>query len=236
MKDASGKNGTDVGGQGSVCERCGPYLRLLDREGNRLVTFAEALVQAGFGILRGEIVGVRGFGEMHYLVDARLDGAISRLRLKGNLAGKELPLMYPSVSGARVDFAVSAFDEDLLTAPDIGPVKLLRMRSPKETPLAAAGAGPDPVWFPILLARTRLHRLLLSQLNGPVVAVDQAMIGKERSAKNLGFPEPVADFVLELTCPAWDSEEGERSPNARCALADRPENSGLKMSIKRSLP
>jgi hydrogenase maturation factor HypF (carbamoyltransferase family) len=221
-----------AGVRGSVCERCGPHLRLLDREGNRLVSFAEALVQAGFGVLRGEIVGLRGFGEVHYLVDARLEGAISRLRMRGDLGGKDLPLMYPGVADARVDFAVSGFDEDLLTAPDIGPVKLLRKRSARETPIAAAVSAGEGVWFPVLLARTRLHRLLLSHLSGPVVAVDEGMIERGRHGKGRPAGE-IADFVLELTCPAWVSEGCDAVPPARCAVAERPERGGPLLSAKR---
>lgn len=225
----------------AVCERCGPHLELLDREGKRLVTFAEALSQAAFGILRGEIVGVCGFGQTHYLADARNDGTISRLRLVLGSPAAPLPLMYADSGRAAVDFGISEFELNLLTAPDVGPVRLERKHSAAATPLAPTIAGPAAAWFPVMLARNRLHRLLLSQLDGPVVAADCRSAGRSRRAAATkarrgrpgGPAAGPADFILRLTCPAWVPEEFSELPTTRCALARWPERGGPTLAARR---
>jgi hydrogenase maturation factor HypF (carbamoyltransferase family) len=162
---------------------------------------SEALMQAGFGILRGEILCVKAFGQSHIIVDARHHGAISRLRLKAHMPATALPLMYASIAQVNVDFFVSDAGESMLMAPDAGPVMLDRKHSAKETPLAAVAAGENASRFPVLLPRTRLHKLLLAQLKSPVVAIEESVIPPQ--ANHGHGAQHLADFTLILNCPAW---------------------------------
>jgi hydrogenase maturation factor HypF (carbamoyltransferase family) len=221
------RNGRPAG-SGKVCRRCAPHLELRDREGRHLMGCAEALMQAGFALLRGEIVGVQGLGRRHYLADARHDGALSRLRLKAGLPEEVLPLMYASIEAIRVDFHVSEFEEKLLQARDVAPVSLARKRSANETPLAGVLAGPSPTWFRVLLPRTRLQALLLAQFRAPVaaLAVEDLAPVVARAARGLRGMQKIADFLLILECPAWLPEAEGTEPAARCGLGTIPERGG----------
>jgi hydrogenase maturation factor HypF (carbamoyltransferase family) len=202
-----------------VCTRCGPYFVLEDSEGSPQVCMSEALMQAGFGILRGEIICVKAFGQSHIIVDARHHGAISRFRLKARMPSGTLPLMYASIAQVNVDFFVTDTVEAMLLAPDAGPVELDRKHSARETPIAAAAAGQNPARFPILLPRTRLHNLLLAQLKSPVVAVEESAIPRRTEH---GGVRSLADFTLVLNCPAWPPAGAPGATGVLCVQNKTP--------------
>src|SRR3990170_679551 len=66
--------------QPNACPRCGPSLALVDGQGRVVGREGAALLGAADAIRRGQILALKGIGGFQLLVDARDEGAVTRLR------------------------------------------------------------------------------------------------------------------------------------------------------------
>lgn len=157
--------------QPNACAQCGPHLELRSREGARLATREQALLEAAAAIRAGAIVAVKGIGGFHLLADARNEQAIARLRARKHREEKPFAVMAPSLDAAKAFCAVSALEERLLVSPE-APIVLLRRKSRHSTlnlelPSSIAPGNP---YLGVMLPSNPLHYLLLGELQFPVVA------------------------------------------------------------------
>jgi hydrogenase maturation protein HypF len=189
--------------QPNACPACGPRLELWEsgaailpvsdskKYGDRrdaCPTNDDALLAAAKAIRDGKIVGVKGLGGFHLMVDARDDGAVRRLRERKQREEKPFALMFPSLESVKAECEISPLEERLLRSPE-APIVLLRrkhfgfptdekpqrMKTSKLKsvgtfyPLADSVAPGNP-YLGVMLPYTPLHHLLLAELGFPVVA------------------------------------------------------------------
>jgi hydrogenase maturation protein HypF len=164
--------------QPNACPKCGPHLELWDEHGNVHSGHRDSLLEAADAIRHGKIVGVKGLGGFHLIVDARNDSAVKRLRERKHREEKPLALMYPSLDALRVDCVVSELEERLLLSPE-SPITLLSRKSeignldessrrPKFE--IASSVAPNNPYLGVMLPYTPLHHILMRELGFPVVA------------------------------------------------------------------
>jgi hydrogenase maturation protein HypF len=154
--------------QPNACPECGPQLQLWNMEGAVLAGRESALVEAAEAIRQGKIVGVKGLGGFHLMVDARNDEAVRRLRERKHREEKPFALMVPTVEDALGECEATALEERLLRSPE-SPIVLLRRREKGATRLAAAVAPGNPM-LGVMVPYTPLHHLLMRELGFPVIA------------------------------------------------------------------
>jgi hydrogenase maturation protein HypF len=173
----------------NACPACGPQIELWSRAGAVEARRQEALLRAAEVVRQGQILALKGLGGFQFLVDARNEEAVRRLRERKQREEKPFALMFPSLAAVRSMCEVSPFEERLLRAPE-APIVLLRRTD------AAAGSTSSPLaasiapWNPnlgIMLPYTPLHHLLLRELGFPVVATsgnlsDEPICIEERDA------------------------------------------------------
>ncbi|PSB02755.1 carbamoyltransferase HypF [Merismopedia glauca CCAP 1448/3] len=154
--------------QPNACSVCGPHLELWDNKGNAIAPGASArqlIALAADYIRQGKILALKGLGGFHFIVDARNEEAVQRLRDRKHRPTKPLAVMYPSLDLVREDcFGSSVEIEFLLSA--AAPIVLLR----RKTDGLAASIAPNSNTFGVMLPYTPLHHLLLAELKFPVVA------------------------------------------------------------------
>jgi hydrogenase maturation protein HypF len=191
--------------QPNACPACGPQLELWRgrtpaREADDAGSLAsrvlerghDALLATAAAIRAGQIVAVKGLGGFHFMVDARNEDAIQRLRERKHREEKALALMFPSLESVKQICEVSAAEARLLCAPE-APIVLLRRRKPPRPPgesparqpsleavraatelspesSLAANIAPGNPQLGVMLPYTPLHHLLLVELGFPVVA------------------------------------------------------------------
>ncbi len=152
--------------QPNACPECGPRLNLWDEQGGVLAQYDEALRRAADAIREGRIVGVKGLGGFHLIVDARNEQAVRRLRERKRREEKPFALMYPSLQMVRAHCWVDEAEERVLTSPE-SPIVLLRRKGDADIVPSVAPVNP---YLGVMLPYTPLHHLLLAELGFPVVA------------------------------------------------------------------
>ena len=152
--------------QPNACAHCGPQLAYWDSEGRTTAVQNDALLAAASAIRNGKIVAVKGLGGFHFLVDARRDEWIERLRKRKHREEKPFAVMVPSMDRVRNDCEISDIEERLLTSPE-APVVLLRRRNVGSLSNLVA---PGNAHLGIMIPYTPLHALLLDELHFPVIA------------------------------------------------------------------
>jgi len=153
--------------QPNACPKCGPQLQLWSMEGAILAKRENALKDAADAIRAGKIVGVKGLGGFHLMVDARDEVAVQTLRERKHREEKPFALMAPSVEYLLEECEVKALEERLLRSPE-SPIVLLS-RKQKRSELAASVA-PDNPMLGAMVPYTPLHHLLMRELGFAVVA------------------------------------------------------------------
>ncbi|MBA3607075.1 MAG: carbamoyltransferase HypF [Chthoniobacterales bacterium] len=166
----------------TACPRCGPQLQFWDSLGQNLAQSDSALRLAAEKIRDGKIVAVKGIGGFQLLVDARNQGAVSRLRERKHREEKPFAVMVPSLESARECCEISELEEGLLVSPE-SPIVLLARSCRASASLAeaegatgavalqlAASLAPGNPNLGIMLPYSPLHHLLLHELSFPLVA------------------------------------------------------------------
>jgi hydrogenase maturation protein HypF len=189
--------------QPNACPACGPHLELWDRDGRVLASHQEALLAAAEAVRDGAIVGVKGVGGFHLVMDARREEAVCVLRQRKRREEKPFALMYPSLLSVEEDCEVSDLEGRLLRSPE-APIVLLRRQVHRSSFIVhrseiAPSVAPGNPCLGVMLPPTPLHHLLMSELNFPVVATsgnlsDEPICTDEREAlRRLGG---IADAFL----------------------------------------
>jgi hydrogenase maturation protein HypF len=153
--------------QPNACPECGPQLQLWNAEGEVLAQKSAALQQAVEAIRAGRIVGVKGLGGFHLMVDARNEIAVQTLRTRKHREEKPFALMMPSIDELRMECEITPLEERLLRSPE-SPIVLLRRNAGAST-LAPSVAPGNPM-LGAMIPYTPLHHLLMRELGFAVVA------------------------------------------------------------------
>ncbi|HIK16392.1 MAG TPA: carbamoyltransferase HypF [Leptolyngbyaceae cyanobacterium M33_DOE_097] len=156
--------------QSNACPHCGPHLELWNQQGYVLSAHDQALQMAAASIRQGHIVGIKGLGGFHLMVDARNEAGVQRLRLAKYRPVKPFALMYPSLERVKADCEVSDLEAQILQASE-APIVLLKqfkLQSPNSE--IAPSVTPNNPYLGIMLPYTPLHHLLMNDLGFPVVA------------------------------------------------------------------
>ena len=190
--------------QPNACPRCGPSLALWNPEGVCLSQAHDAVLAVAQEIRDGRIVALKGMGGFQLLVDARNDGAVTRLRQRKHRDEKPLALMYPSMEALRHDCELSELEERLLLSAE-SPIVLLQRKedvSSRERcqhSSVAPSVAPHNPYLGAMLPYTPLHHILMNELEFPVVATsgnlsDEPICIDEREA--LSRLHDIADVFL----------------------------------------
>jgi hydrogenase maturation protein HypF len=153
--------------QPNACSECGPRLELWDAKGDPIASAEEALGRASQVVRNGQVLCLKGIGGFQLIVDARLPGAVQRLRLRKRREEKPFALMYPSIDLVRLDCHILDLEARLLLAPE-APIVLLHRRLTGS--LLAPGVAPRSPTLGVMLPYSPLHHLLMRDLGTPVVA------------------------------------------------------------------
>jgi hydrogenase maturation protein HypF len=153
--------------QPNACAECGPQLQLWTMDGAVLAQREDALQEAAEAIRQGRIVGVKGLGGFHLMVDARNEDAVRRLRERKLREEKPFALMYPAAEDVPRDCELTALEERLLRSVE-SPIVLVRRKDGRSS-LAPSVAPGNPM-LGVMVPYTPLHHLLMRSLGFAVVA------------------------------------------------------------------
>jgi hydrogenase maturation protein HypF len=153
--------------QPNACADCGPSVSLWDVDGSVQAAQGAAIRAAAALVREGAVLAVKGLGGFHLVVDARSDGAVSRLRRRKHREEKPLAVMYPSPARLRDDCHVTDAEASVLDSP-AAPIALVERRADARTLSAAVAPGAPTLG--VMLPYTPLHTLLMEHLGFPVVA------------------------------------------------------------------
>ena len=153
--------------QPNACPECGPRLQLWNMDG--AVLAGSPLAEAASAIRSGKIVGVKGLGGFHLMVDARNEEAVRVLRERKHREEKPFALMVPSVEYLLGECEVTPLEERLLRSPE-SPIVLVRRRAAGAGSQLAASVAPGNPMLGVMVAYTPLHHLLMRELGFAVVA------------------------------------------------------------------
>lgn len=156
--------------QPNACGQCGPQLSLWDEAGHPLSSGDAALRGAADLIRQGKILALKGLGGFQFMVDARNEAAVQRLRDRKGRPHKPLALMFPNLQQAQAYAEISPLESRVLGSAE-APILLIhkRVNPLSESPLAP-GLAPNLNWLGAMLPYTPLHHLLMHDLGFPVVA------------------------------------------------------------------
>jgi hydrogenase maturation protein HypF len=149
-----------------ACPVCGPRLALWDIQGHEVAREQEALRQACEIIRGGRVLAVKGVGGFQLWVDACSESAVQRLRLRKMRPDKPFAVLFSSVSAIRKSCLLTT-EEELLLFSSEAPIVLLRQREPSGL---ARSVSPDNPDIGAMVPYSPLHHLLMTELQGPVVA------------------------------------------------------------------
>ncbi|MDC0720859.1 carbamoyltransferase HypF [Nannocystis bainbridge] len=148
-----------------ACPQCGPRLAALDAMGRTSAAEEGALAAAVQFLRDGQVCAVKGVGGYQLLVDATSSSAVARLRRRKGREEKPFAVMFPSLATLRRDCDVADDELHALLSP-AAPIVLVR-RSRLSS--LAAEVAPNNPRVGAMLAASPLHRLLLSDVGGPLV-------------------------------------------------------------------
>ncbi len=166
-----------------ACPHCGPQVALWEPDGRETACGDEAVKGAVKALRDGRIVAVKGLGGFHLMCGADDDDAIGRLRAAKHREEKPLALMCRDMAAASALATIDAAEAAALMS-SASPIVLLRARTPSPiSPLVAPG---NP-YLGIMLAYTPLHRILVGDFGGPLLATsgnrsDEPICTDEREA------------------------------------------------------
>jgi len=181
----------------NACPECGPQLVLCTGEGGIVARRDEALYRAIAAIGEGQIVALKGLGGFQFIVDARSDAAVARLRRRKDRPAKPFAVLVGALADAGRLAHVSPVERDLLSSA-AAPIVLLRQRG-EGLATISAGVAPDNPDIGIMLPCTPLPHLLMEALRFPVVATSGNRSGEPIAASDedaFSRLAGVADVVL----------------------------------------
>jgi len=157
--------------QPNACPNCGPHLELWDSSGTVLADHDKALLQACSLIRDGGVLALKGLGGFQLIVDAGNHDAVQCLRERKIRPEKPLALMYSDLSAVEKDCELSELEKTTLKS-IASPIVLLKRKlciQPARQSISDLVA-PDNPYLGVMLPYTPLHYLLITELDGPIVA------------------------------------------------------------------
>jgi len=139
--------------QPNACPVCGPKL-----DGT--------IKEIAAGLLKGEIVALKGIGGFQLLADARQPAAVARLRQRKHREEKPFALMIPSLAVAREYCEISAAEVELLES-QAAPIVLVRPKPGADIAWNVAHCSP---YLGVMLPYSPLHHLLMRECPFPLIA------------------------------------------------------------------
>jgi len=154
--------------QTNACPVCGPQLQLEDGAGNRLDTTSsgQTIAKTAALLKAGHIIAIKGIGGVHLAVDANHHTAVVRLRRRKCRGGKAFALMAADIQSI-TRFARANEAEVRLLSSAAAPIVLLDRNPSGEKLSGAIAPGQSRLGF--MLPHSPLHRLLMQQLEHPIV-------------------------------------------------------------------
>ncbi len=186
--------------QPNACAVCGPTVWLADKDGDKIST-EDPIREAARLLKEGNIVAVKGLGGFHLVVDATIDSAVKRLRVRKHRPYKPFALMSPDISKIKAFAEVNAFEERELTSP-VRPIVLLKK---KESSVISEEVAPFNNYVGVMLPYTPLHYLLLDDFVA-VVATSGNRQDEPLSKENdeaLDRLRDIADYYLFHNRPIY---------------------------------
>lgn len=153
------------------CVECGPKLWFEVAGAPGSIADGEDAIGRTASLLRsGGIVAIRGLGGFHLAVDATNEKAVARLRERKHREAKPLAIMVATLDDARRLVDLTAHEAQLLSFA-ASPIVTCRRRpiDPGARAPLAPDVAPGLAHLGIMLAYTPLHRLLLEEVDVPLV-------------------------------------------------------------------
>jgi hydrogenase maturation protein HypF len=198
--------------QTNSCADCGISLALYSAAQKLLETqYEDCIKRVVAGIRQGQIVAVKGIGGYLLLCDACNAGAVDLMRQRKGRARKPFALMYPDVEAAAADVRLDDLRKRVLQSL-AAPIVLAGVRPDRKYPVCLEQIAPGLDQLGIMLPYAPLLELILSALEGPVVATSA-----NRSASPIVYSDgralyelsKMADLILvnnrEIVMPQDDS-------------------------------
>ena len=193
--------------QPNCCEKCGPKLSLIDREG-REIDCEDAIKETIKLLEGGNIVAIKGLGGFHLVCDGRNEQAIKLLRSRKHRPDKPLALMAKNMDIIKAICYVSEKEEEVLIS-NKKPIVILKKKANCCVPEIIA---PTQNKLGLMLPYTPLHYLLFNEKLNLLVMTSGNLSGNaieyrnEEAVKHLS---EIVDYFLmnnrEIYIPIEDS-------------------------------
>ncbi|MEN8189014.1 MAG: carbamoyltransferase HypF [Thermodesulfobacteriota bacterium] len=152
--------------QPNGCSSCGPQLSFHEGDGS-VKKGCDPLAESVQRLLRGEILGLRGLGGFHLVVDGENSEAIARLRRKKNRKLKPLAVMVKDLERAAELCCLSSVERTLFHGPQC-PIVLLPLQPDIDLP---ENLAPGMGELGVVLPYTGHHFLLFADPDCPHLLV-----------------------------------------------------------------
>ncbi len=174
--------------QPNACSACGPHLWLEDGDGR--VARQDPISEAAQRIRDGAIVAIKGIGGFHLACNATDETAVQELRRRKRRHAKPLALMARDIAMIRRFCEVGADEKALLDSPT-APIVLLARQHGGLAPGIAP--GQDSVGF--MLPYSPLHRLLMDDLDDPIVLTSGNLSDEPQATDNADARHRLVDIA-----------------------------------------
>jgi hydrogenase maturation protein HypF len=178
-----------------ACEKCGPQLSLIGKDGNTIPS-NEPIKDIAFKIKNGHIVAIKGIGGFHLVCDSKNDSVIEKLRVFKNRPSKPFALMCKDIEQINSFANVNQKEKELLTSKE-APIVILDTKN--EFSLSSFIA-PNISKIGCMLPYSALHILLFEYLDDPIIATS-ANLGDEpiiTSSETIKEKLPFIEFILDF--------------------------------------
>lgn len=153
------------------CYECGPKLRYISLSGEEQRDEKKAFKKICNIIKSGKSVALKGVGGFHIVCDATNEKAINLLRKSKNRQTKPFAVMFKSIRDIKKVCKLSKKDEILILSKE-RPIVIV---SKKENKFLAKSIAPNIDKIGVFLPYTPLHKLILDELNFPIIATSANM-------------------------------------------------------------
>ena len=152
--------------QPNACSKCGPHIEIVNKNGEVIASYYDALLKAAEMIKAGDVLSIKGLGGFHLVVDAQNEEAVKKLRDRKKRGLKPFAIMYNSLEEAEKDCEISDLEKRSLLSSE-APIVFLKK---KENIRIVENVAPGNPYLGVMISFTPLHILLLEILKRPIVA------------------------------------------------------------------
>jgi len=148
------------------CYNCGPKLSFFELDCEVDASETDALYKISQLIKDGKSVGVKGLGGFHIVCDATNEKAVADLRKNKRRPTKPLAVMFKDIESIKEACNISKKDQELILSKE-RPIVVVEKNASN---ILAEAIAPNIDRVGVFLPYTPLHKLLLDELNCPIVA------------------------------------------------------------------